>query len=373
MNADEMIWNENSREWPEFRPARGWIFAGMLVLVSLLAGASVLPEEEAVVPGTDQTYTVHKDYVQMLDPGQTDGKAGEETGVTAMLQTETALSNGGISIPVLTDSTDKVPVKQETGSVQTPGSAGAQEPVQSDDSKTQNVQAAALSYTGSLRQDYCTGSSPDLSGITVFAGGQAVSSGNWTEQSWDFSVPGRTCVSITVDGGSVKIPCTVVGYKAILHGNGGILGCREADLWNYRLSDVSEPVRPGYLFTGWYKDPACTVPFEQALPGETSVDLYAGWNALEGFDFDERGYITEYDGAMINDGLLVLPDGSGCTGICAGAFEGLSQVYELYIPADMIYIEKGAFSGMENLCYIQVSPDNPVYGSENGRLYKKQS
>lgn len=40
------------------------------------------------------------------------------------------------------------------------------------------------------------------------------------------------------------------------------------------------PVREGSLFTGWYLDRACTVPFDpQTDPVTGSMTLYAGWRA----------------------------------------------------------------------------------------------
>lgn len=44
---------------------------------------------------------------------------------------------------------------------------------------------------------------------------------------------------------------------------------------------------------------------------------------------------------------------------------------EIYIPADITYIEDGAFDDLCCLMYIEVAGDNPEYYSEKGILYRK--
>ncbi len=41
---------------------------------------------------------------------------------------------------------------------------------------------------------------------------------------------------------------------------------------------VDTPVKEGYVFTGWFLDPTCTLPFNPAHDAITeSITLYAGW------------------------------------------------------------------------------------------------
>ena len=49
------------------------------------------------------------------------------------------------------------------------------------------------------------------------------------------------------------------------------------------LLDVPEtPTREGYLFTGWYKDHACSEQWNVEIETiETDMTLYAGWEKLE--------------------------------------------------------------------------------------------
>lgn len=87
---------------------------------------------------------------------------------------------------------------------------------------------------------------------------------------------------------------------------------------------------------------------------------------------DVSGKIIGCRDVVVTDGVLCLPADADCTGIAAGAFDSLSgEVYELYIPANITMIEDGAFDKFAEFCYIQVHPDNPVYGSREGYLYMK--
>ncbi len=88
---------------------------------------------------------------------------------------------------------------------------------------------------------------------------------------------------------------------------------------------------------------------------------------------DSMGMVTGCtDDMVITDGVLCLPSDSRCTGIRAGAFSQLGlQVWEVYIPANIISIEDGAFDGLDPSLYIQMHPDNPAYGSSEGSLYEK--
>lgn len=46
------------------------------------------------------------------------------------------------------------------------------------------------------------------------------------------------------------------------------------------LPPVDAPSREGYVFTGWYRDPDCSVPWQARTDTVTEdVTLYAGWEA----------------------------------------------------------------------------------------------
>ena len=61
-----------------------------------------------------------------------------------------------------------------------------------------------------------------------------------------------------------------------------------------------------------------------------------------------------------------------CKGIRAEALTGITGVEEIYIPANITWIEPGALEKLENLMYIEVAPDNPAYQSIDGVLYSKK-
>lgn len=93
---------------------------------------------------------------------------------------------------------------------------------------------------------------------------------------------------------------------------------------------------------------------------------------IKGFLCNADGVIVGCDGLQVTDGVLNLTTDARCTAIADGAFAGLgSDVFEIYIPANIIDISESAFDGLPELFYIEVHPDNPVYGSANGVLYRK--
>ena len=94
--------------------------------------------------------------------------------------------------------------------------------------------------------------------------------------------------------------------------------------------------------------------------------------SINGFQCDVNGSIVGCDGITVRDGVLNIPNDNRCTAIAAGAFASLgSEVLEVYIPANIVDISDSAFDGLSELFYIEVHPDNPVYYSENGELYRR--
>lgn len=92
----------------------------------------------------------------------------------------------------------------------------------------------------------------------------------------------------------------------------------------------------------------------------------------EEFLVNEEGMIYSYNPeADLSDtsDVLELPS-EGCTGILASAFAGVGTgICELYIPANITYIETGALKQLTELFGIEVSPDNPAYVSNEGVLF----
>lgn len=110
---------------------------------------------------------------------------------------------------------------------------------------------------------------------------------------------------------------------------------------------------------------------EEPLIEESEENADAMIN-INGFLCDANGKIMGCEGLTVTDGVLHIPADGRCTAIAAGAFASLgSEVFEIYIPANIVDISDSAFDGLSELFYIEVHPDNPVYGSANGELYRK--
>lgn len=74
------------------------------------------------------------------------------------------------------------------------------------------------------------------------------------------------------------------------------------------------------------------------------------------------------------DDTVILPTDERCTGIGAAAFDEIikvSEVMEVYIPANITYIETEAFEKLNSLIYIEVAEENPEYESIEGILYDR--
>lgn len=244
------------------------------------------------------------------------------------------------------------------------------------DDKVNTSSGLVFTYTGSLAQDYCVGSKIELDDINLMFGDGMVSLDECTVSGIDTETAGMRNVIISYNGNTVTVPYGVVDYKAVLHYNNGTGEQIETGLYDYRLNtdSIVVPERKGYHFNGWYLDEEATIPFEAAERGVCVVDLFAGWDALSPFVLNDLGYIIDYTGGIesVTDGVLNIPSEEQYKGIAAGAFVSLTtDVYEVYIPANIHDIEPGAFDGMMDLVYIWVSPDNEYYCSIEGKLYTK--
>jgi uncharacterized repeat protein (TIGR02543 family) len=157
------------------------------------------------------------------------------------------------------------------------------------------------------------------------------------------------------------------------------------------------PSRGGYVFTGWYRDAACTSlwDFDNDIMPNNDLTLYAGWR-VENTDFsyevvDDQGgiihtaslgegYTTQdaWDGASItikdySGGLstLVIPDtiaGLPVTAIADYAFADC-DLNKITIPASVTNIGDKAFYGCENLAVITVASGNPSYTTVSNVLF----
>lgn len=139
----------------------------------------------------------------------------------------------------------------------------------------------------------------------------------------------------------------------------------DADILPEQPDILDEPNIPEVL-----PDEPVTIPDDTQEP-EASEPNNQNF-ICSGFLCDPSGKIIGCEDIRITDGVLCLPFDTACTGIGADALSSLSmQVYEIFIPANIIMIEEGAFDCLTELCFIEVHPNNPVYGSTEGVLYVK--
>lgn len=141
---------------------------------------------------------------------------------------------------------------------------------------------------------------------------------------------------------------------------------------DFPLNDISSGIEvlPG-------DDPG-TVPVEPGLVPE-APDEGMEENVPEepvtymtdsGFEYDANGMIISCSRVMNYDGVLVFPYDSACRGVTASALAEISgEIFEIYIPANIVEIEPGALDSLMNLCYVEVQEGNPVYVSLEGELY----
>ncbi|MCI8709084.1 MAG: hypothetical protein HFG98_06015 [Dorea sp.] len=93
---------------------------------------------------------------------------------------------------------------------------------------------------------------------------------------------------------------------------------------------------------------------------------------ISGFVCNAQGHIVgvAQPSKFMKDSLVVLPRNSACTGIKRYSFKGLEEkISEIYIPANIVYIEQGVFDDLPNLIYIEAQQGNAGYYSVNGILY----
>lgn len=164
--------------------------------------------------------------------------------------------------------------------------------------------------------------------------------------------------------------------KVTVYGNGGTPEVAEYTFARsgFDLTGNCIPKRPGKIFDGWYLDSHCTEPFTGNIEDLDTLTVYAGWKDIPGFVTNEKGYITGYSDAaiVVADGVAVLPVNESCCGLMCGALDSLAdKIFEIYIPANITYIESGAFDSLYNLMYIEVASGNPVYYSKGGILYSR--
>ena len=137
------------------------------------------------------------------------------------------------------------------------------------------------------------------------------------------------------------------------------------------IPEVPEASVPEEPATSVPEEPAISVPddpAEQVPPENTGNGSVPG--VIDGFLVNESGIIYGISDPdlVVNDGYMEFPT-EKCTGIAAGIFSsGLPTVREIFIPANITYIEEGAFSGLANMEWFEMESSGAYY-TEEGVLF----
>lgn len=137
------------------------------------------------------------------------------------------------------------------------------------------------------------------------------------------------------------------------------------------IPEVPEASVPEEPATSVPEEPAISVPddpAEQVPPENTGNGRVPG--VIDGFLVNESGIIYGISDPdlVVNNGYMEFPT-EKCTGIAAGTFSsGLPTVREIFIPANITYIEEGAFSGLANMEWFEMESSGAYY-TEEGVLF----
>ena len=254
------------------------------------------------------------------------------------------------------------------------GSMTAEPAVMSAPAKTASAEATPAVTTPAATAPTVT--TPEAMAPDMTAPTENITTPGVTDTPGTTVVPGVTDTPGTTDTpGAAVIPETLTIH---LNGNGGepALSTMTESMDAVSAEGWSVPFRLGKVFDGWYLDAGCIVPFTGVNPEEYAgtdtavLEVYAGWRELDGFVCNDAGHIISCAGGSVIDGIFALPSDAACTGIEAGALSSVADlITEVYIPANITYIEPGAFDGLTNLMYIEATLGNPNYYSEGGILY----
>ncbi|MDR3238757.1 MAG: InlB B-repeat-containing protein [Clostridiales bacterium] len=118
---------------------------------------------------------------------------------------------------------------------------------------------------------------------------------------------------VSVTGPGISITPQTLGYAVIFHSQAGSPVENEEDYFNVAAGSTirqpSDPVRPSYIFGGWFKDQNYTSQWNFSTDTVASdTNLYAKWT----FDLDYYHVVTfRSEGA--NDQIVVVGDGESIT------------------------------------------------------------
>lgn len=72
------------------------------------------------------------------------------------------------------------------------------------------------------------------------------------------------------------------GFTITFDSKGGTDVAAQNQMYGELLEEPEPPTREGYLFDGWYQDPACDVEWDvDTKTIDSDITLYAGWEKKE--------------------------------------------------------------------------------------------
>lgn len=110
----------------------------------------------------------------------------------------------------------------------------------------------------------------DATTIKAFAAKENYVSSDILEQK--YTIKSETTVPSGGGGGGIT-----VRYDVLFETNGGNSVKSQSVLANSTVSKPSDPVKKGFIFTGWYTDSKLTVKYDFSSKVTSNFTLYAGW------------------------------------------------------------------------------------------------
>lgn len=141
------------------------------------------------------------------------------------------------------------------------------------------------------------------------------------------------------------------------------------------ITGLANPIKFGYVFSGWYKDIEFTKPwdFEQDIVF-SDIKLYAKWEEeivsydYYIFDLNENGYTLKMYLGEKND--VIIPSSYNNKPVTSIECIFDWNVERISIPSSVININPDILN-LWSLKHIEVACDNPNYKSIDGNLYSK--
>ena len=157
------------------------------------------------------------------------------------------------------------------------GSAVPSQPVVSNTlvTKPADPTKTGFTFTGWYNESSCVNlwdfNTPVTGDITLYAG-------------WNQDEPGpgpEEPTPVPSSGGSSSDGNMENAFRVLFNDGATTLTVQTDLSYGDTITKPADPVKDGYTFAGWYKDEACTQPwdFETGIPGD--MTLYAKWTAIE--------------------------------------------------------------------------------------------